>query len=621
MAKTATSALESLLNIDEKTSHSSWSTTLLLKALKRLTLSERLDELCEAALRTPGDSHISDHLLKALGIAYALSEEDRRRIPTDGPLIVAANHPFGGVEGVILASILHSARKDARIMANYLLGHVGLDELDRLFIYVDPFARENSSRTNLKPIRETIRWLREGNALGVFPAGEVSHFRFSQNGITDSRWSDTVARIIRNTQASVLPIFFEGRNSILFHLLGFLHPRLRTLMLPRELLNKGNSSIPVKIGKLISFDRLKKLEDEEMMQYVRFRTYMLKNRLSDDSRPVAASAAQNKGLQLPVVAAREAGLLVKEIDALPREQLLVDAGKLAVFSATAWQAPNVIDEIGRLREITFRNAGEGTGKEIDKDRFDEHYLHLFLWDKEKEEVAGAYRLGMTDRILSWYGVEGLYTSTLFDFKEELIERISPAIELGRSFVRTERQKSYQPLMLLWRGIGKFVSEHPQYRFLFGPVSISNDYNSISRQLIVSFSKRSSTRSDLASLVKGKNPPRAIVARSGKLEAACAQVHDILELSELISDIERDQKGIPILLKHYMRLGGELLGFSVDRHFSDVLDALVLVDLAQTETRLLERYMGAEGAKSFLQHHHASLRRSGDAQSDIVDKCA
>jgi putative hemolysin len=265
--------------------------------------------------------------------------------------------------------------------------------------------------------------------------------------------------------------------------------------------------------------------------------------------------------------------------------------------------PNAIHEIGRLREITFRGAGEGTGHPLDIDRFDSYYQHLILWDRQHDEIVGGYRIGHADAILRAHGVKGLYTNTLFEYQRGLFSSIGPCLEVGRSFVRPEYQKTYQPLLLLWSGIGSFVAKNPQYRFLFGVVSISNDYLGISRRLIVRYLRAGYTRPDLARFVRSRQPVAARWPAVKKgLGAAYSNICDINDFSEVISDIEKDAKGIPILLKHYVKLGGQFLGFCEDPAFGKSIDALVLVDLARTDPKLLERYMGQPGSASFLRFH-------------------
>jgi putative hemolysin len=574
--------------------------------LKRILLIERFSKLFPEALAPGDDRHVADRMLSALNITYEMSEIDYTRIPKNGALIVVANHPFGAVEGLILSSILSSVRADARILANYLLRTLNIPEFEDLFFYVDPFGRKDSIRSNIKPMREAMHWVESGGVLGVFPSGEVSHLRLLKREISDPKWSNSIARIIRKTKAPVLPFFFEGANSKLFQLLGLVHPLLRTLMLPREMLNKRNKVVGVRVGKLVTFDKLSRFqEDDSMMEYLRLRTYMLGKRGEDSTKKrrgiIRRTTAPNNSGQ-PIALPQPPNLLIDEVRNIPAEQVLVETDRYTVFQAGAESIPNLLQEMGRLREITFRDAGEGTGKSVDIDRFDEYYIHLLLWDKESDEVAGGYRLGLTDDILQMHGRRGLYTSTLFEYTRAFLDRIQPAIELGRSFVRPEYQKSYHPLMLLWKGIGRYVALNPQYKTLIGPVSISNNYLSVSRELIAAFYRKSSGQRGSTDMVKSNNPLRYKLKSGRNLKAACTLLHDIQDVSEVISDIETDQKGIPILLKHYMKLGGDILGLTIDHNFSDVMDVLILVDLTRTDPKILERYMGKEATGAFLRYH-------------------
>lgn len=572
------------------------------RIMSKFLCFSRLNQLLAEVASCDGHSSIFDRLLKLLNITLDISDLDYARIPATGKTVVVANHPFGGIEGVILASILSSRRPDVKIMANYMLGLLNLPDFSNLFIYVDPFGQGESIKSNIKPIRQSLKWLKNDGMLGIFPSGEVSHFHLRKREVTDPEWSCSIARIIRKSSATVLPVFFEGANCLAFQLLGLLHPRIRTVMLPREMLNKSQRKIHVRIGRTVSSEKLRRLKnDASMMQYLRLKTYMLGNRKTNEKTRVHATFKPSRPAHERIVPPLAPELLAEEVRTLPTDQVLFDMGKFCVYFAEAQQIPHLLQEIGRLREITFRQAGEGTGKSTDLDRFDSHYLHMFLWNHEANEIAGGYRLGLTDSILSQYGREGLYTSTLFEYQPAFLERIGPAIELGRSFVCPQYQKTYQPLMLLWKGIGRFVSIRPRYRSLFGPVSVSNEYHSVSRQLIVAFSKQNCHRTDLAKFVRGNNTYINPFRKNKSVKVASTLIRDIQDLSELISDIERDQKGIPILLKHYMKLGGEFLAFSMDYNFSGVMDVLILVDLAKANRGMLERYMGHEGARSFLSY--------------------
>ena len=304
---------------------------------------------------------------------------------------------------------------------------------------------------------------------------------------------------------------------------------------------------------------------------------------------------------MPIAPAIPRALLKAEIECLPAEQRLVASGNFTVQYARAAQIPWCLQEIGRLRELTFRTVGEGTNKASDVDLFDAYYLHLFLWDSQAEMIVGAYRMGLADEILARYGKRGLYTQSLFKYGPRLLETLNPAIELGRSFVRGEYQRSYSPLVLLWRGIGRFVLRSPQYAVLFGPVSISNSYAPVSRRLMVEYLRTNNSETGLARHVKPRHPFRAQRSTAWD-EVEFANLKDIEQLSRVIARIEHDNKGVPILLKQYLKLGGRLLGFNADDQFSDALDGLIMVDLRASEPRVLARYMGEEGAVAFLAHH-------------------
>jgi putative hemolysin len=603
------------------TGKSLWMPRLKSLFLKRVLPLKRLNHLRSRLNSLPKETAAPDRILEVLGVTYHVSASDLARTPEQGPVVVVANHPFGAIEGMILASILMKRRGDIKIMANFMLGGLGVDELNELLILVDPFERQESVARNLKPLREAIEWVGGGRALGIFPAGEVSHINLSSLRVVDRQWSTTVARIVRKTGASVLPVYFEGRNSSLFCGLGLLHPLVRTLMLPVENLKERPRKVRAYIGKPVQFRRLAGLDDSAIMDYLRLRTYNLQNRKCKNKRkPVFRGWVKKTASRHPVVIPKEAGLISEEIRRLPPEQFLFSSGNFDVVCACAAQIPNALYEIGRLREITFRQAGEGTGNAIDIDRFDRYYQHIMLWERERGEIVGAYRVGRADSIIREQGVAGLYTNTLFEYKDEFFLKIDSALELGRSFIRPEYQKSYQPLMLLWTGIGRFVANHPQYRFLFGAVSINNEYLGFSRKLIVKFLKEGHTHSGLARFVKARNSPHARSIGKKNLGQAYSMVHDVQDVSELISDIEQDSTGIPILVKHYMKLGGKFLGFSVDPKFNDAIDALVLVDLALTEPRTLTRYMGQRGAVSFLNSNGVVLEAAADSLVPH-DKCA
>jgi putative hemolysin len=294
-------------------------------------------------------------------------------------------------------------------------------------------------------------------------------------------------------------------------------------------------------------------------------------------------------------------VLSEELANLPRDRCLIEGGDLAVYLLRAQEVPHLQHELGRLRELTFREAGEGTGKSLDLDRFDLYYWHVVLWNRLKQELVGAYRVGSTADILPQYGVDGLYTSTLFRYEPQLFQKLGPALELGRSFIRPEYQRQYAPLLLLWKGIARLVASRPETPVLFGAVSISNNYSRISREMIYGFFEARKYDEELTDLIEPRRPFRPERLRRWDWSALCSAL-DLDELSQPIADVESDGKGLPILIRQYAKVGGKLLGFNVDHKFSDVLDGLVMVDLRRTQSALLERYMSREGLAAFRDYH-------------------
>jgi putative hemolysin len=563
----------------------------ILGALEKLLVLDRFNELFDEVRRQSDGQPFVERFLETMHVRPSVSETDLAWVPKSGPVVAVANHPFGLVEGAVLVSLLGKVRPDVKILANHLLA--SLPEARKHCIFVDPFGDPDSVRMNLSGLKSSIAWLRQGGLLCVFPAGEVAHLNLKERAVVDPEWNHNIARLVRLTGAVVLPVYFLGANSTLFQLLGFLHPRVRTALLAHELLNKHDRSIELRIGKPITPEKVRSFQDDvALTRYLRHRTYLLQSR-------EAPKHPRKVAVQAPAEAVHS-DLMAREVSALGPERILADSGDFDVLLGKADEIPCVLEEIGRLREIAFRNIGEGTGEPVDLDSFDRYYWHLFVWNRSTRELVSAYRLGPSDEIVEKMGPGGLYTHQLFAWKASFLERIQPALELGRSFVRIEYQKTFAPLLLLWRGIGQFLVRNPRYRVLFGPVSISADYTRASRQLMVGFLNTYHQSPDLAPLVAARNPFRVSPSIHTR-ELVSSAVWDIEELSALIADIEIDRKGVPILLKQYLKLGGELAAFNVDRNFSNALDGLIVVDLQKTDARVLQRYMGPDGAASFLSH--------------------
>lgn len=570
-----------------------------MEAALGLPSLNRLYSQISAAARRDG-THFADAALDVMNIDCRLSGEALETLPKTGPLVAVANHPFGGIEGVILASLLRRVRPDVKLLANEMLACI--PELRDGFFFIDVFGDGPATRRkNAAAIRQALAWVKDGHALGVFPSGAVSHFTVKRRNVADPVWNPATARIIQRTGATTLPIFFDGRNSALFQAAGLVHPALRSAMLPRELLRRKRSRVSIVIGKPIAHERTAKLESHQALtNYLRVRTYLLRPR----HRGVDPHAVPDEAGYAAVAAPESPAALAEEIAALPSDQTLLTAGDYDVLVARRPQMDALLREIGRLREITFRRVGEGSGKARDLDRFDETYLHLIVWNRATAEIVGCYRMGATDELLPAHGVRGLYTSTLFDFRKQLIRQVSPALELGRSFVHPDYQRSFQPLQLLWKGIAAYTLRHPRYRYLFGPVSISAQYTSMSKNLLVTFLQLHRFLPNLAKQIKPKNPPRKLRARDWDAAAFSTVASDLDEVNRVVSELEADGKPMPVLLRQYLKLNAQFLGFNVDPDFGNVLDGLMMIDLTNLPGMVGSRYYGKAGWAEFLARHDA-----------------
>ncbi len=542
-------------------------------------------------------------LLDEMQIDLRIDSVDRARIPFTGSTVVVANHPYGLLDSAVLAVLLRSVRPDIKILTNSLLSDI--PDLQRHCIFVDAFQSDHSNEVQRRAYREAQVWLQRGGLLAVFPAGEVSRLQVPAARIVDPTWNDTTIRLIRRTRAAALPVYFPGYNNIGFQLLSMLNPKARTAFLLQEFLQQEGKTVEVRVGGAVPAVEIDSIpDDHDATEYLRWRTYLLAQRgRKNFSKTLRSRSLPAVKTHQSVAEAIDPALLAQEIQSLPANQCLAVNGEFAVYHASAREIPNLLLEVGRAREVTFRAAGEGTGRSRDLDRFDRYYSHLLLWHKTAQQLVGGYRIGCTTDILPERGLSGLYTSTLFRYDARLFQKLGPALELGRSFVRPEYQRRYAPLLLLWKGIARLVSSTPEVPVLFGAVSISDDYNEASREMIYHYFSARKREDDLAGLIQPRRPFRPALLRGWEWRSILPLVRDLEQLSQPITDIESDGKGLPILLRQYARIGGKVLGFNVDRTFSNVVDGFVVVDLRQTEPGVLERYMGREEATVFRQVHN------------------
>jgi putative hemolysin len=519
-----------------------------------------------------------EHMLDYLGVSCQVTERERENIPVEGPLIVVANHPLGMVDAIALVQLIGSVRQDVRILGNDVL--TAVPQMAPLLLNVDVFGKGAASK-----MRGIFRALEAGQVLVIFPAGEVSRVR--ADGVRDGAWSDGFARIALRGGVPVLPVHIAARNSAMFYGLSMLAKPLGTAMLPREATARRKQRVGFSIGALISADELKSRSNgstEQAAKLMRRHVYRV---------------GRHRGLifggQAPLAHPEPTERVVAD---LARADLLADLpdGKQALLFKGAADSP-ALREIGRLRELTFRRVGEGTGKRRDLDAYDPHYEHLVLWDAKAMRIVGAYRFGHGGRLIAERGMSALYTSSLFDYSPALESRLAQGLELGRSFIAPAYWRS-RALDQLWQGIGLYLQRHPELRYLFGPVSMSVSMPREAREWIAAAHQHYFGAPGLAA---ARQPfvisPAVIDIVRAELEGLDAATG----LGRLKHRLDALGVTLPVLYRQYVDLvdteGVQFLDFGEDPGFSGCVDGLVMLDLASLKPAKRSRYLGKAAAEA------------------------
>jgi len=517
---------------------------------------------------------VTAHYLFQHNIKYIVDETHLKNVPEKGGCIFICNHPTGMLDGIVLIDLISRVRPDVKFLGNFLLGR--MDVLENFFIEVDPFDANNP--LNVKGIKTALRHVRDGNCLAIFPAGEVStlhNFR-----IQDRRWPTSILKFIRKVNVPIVPMFMSGTNAPAFHIWGFLHPILRSAQLVRQFNKKDNSTVKVAIGAPILPIRTAPLKDKEYADFVRMNVDLLRGTFAKEADTPKATNI----VIAPIAQSQNKGLIVNEINQLKNKHALFNQGPFSLFFAHPRDLNYVMEEIGRLREITFREVGEGTNKALDIDKYDTYYHQLFIWDNEQETIVGAYRIGMGGEIITKYGRKGFYTDYMFQLGKPLNPILHKTVELGRSFIIKPYQGSSVALMLLWKGILQVLLEHEEYRYLLGPVSISNDYSDTSKTLIERYIKKHHFDYYHAKFVNPAHPRPKEKFRFVK--SYLKDINSLELLDKLIIDLENKQRGLPVLVKRYLQLNAKVLAFNIDVDFNDCLDGLILLDLKNVPAKTL-----------------------------------
>ena len=543
-----------------------------------------------------------DELIRVLEFKFEYDKEElQRRIPKEGPFIVVANHPFGGLDGILLIKILSEIRPDVQVLANFLLQKI--EPISKFFLDDNPFDRGRVQGSGYRGIKSAKTHLVNGGGLCIFPAGEVSSYD-AYRTISDRLWQYSAIKFIKTARVPVVPVHFHGHNSRLFYLMGRIHPNLKVIKLPSEMLNKRNKLVKVRFGSPITVAEQDTFSDiYQFGRYLRAKTYSLSSKI-EVKRFFNYSLKRQQKIE-EIATPVDPAIILQEVKNLEKDYLLFKLKNYAIYCAPSKEIPNILNEIGRLREITFREVGEGTNRSIDLDEFDLYYHQMFIWDEEAGKIVGAYRIGKGADILHRYGIRGFYTHTLFRMKTSMEPTLMQSMELGRSFVVKEYQRKPMSLFLLWKGILYFLLKNPDYRYLLGPVSISNDYGEISKDMIIKFIMAHHFDWQRAKDISPRNSYKFKSNDSNINVLMESMGEDINKLDKAIGDVDELNSGLPVLLKKYIKLNGNIIGFNVDPKFNNCLDGLIIVDLFDVPKNTIESLSKEANDGSILERFYSN----------------
>ncbi|MDQ5928299.1 MAG: hypothetical protein QG594_73 [Bacteroidota bacterium] len=546
-------------------------------------------------------------ILDDLQIKFEIPEDDLKRIPKSGAYITISNHPLGGVDGVLLLKLMLEREPNFKIIANFLLHRI--EPLKEYIMPVNPFENHKDAKSSMIGIKETLRHLSEGKPLGMFPAGEVSSYKDGEL-IVDKPWEEGAMKVIRKAQVPVVPIYFHARNSRFFYLLSKINGTLRTAKLPSELFSQKNRVIKVRIGKPISVNEQNEYKTiESYSEFLRKKTYMLANPFEKESKLI-----NTPNLKLPrspkeIATPANSEKMIAEVAALRKTDCrLLQSKNYEVFFADAKCIPNILHEIGRLREITFREVGEGTNESIDLDKFDQYYHHLFLWDEEANKIAGAYRMGLGADIIKAHGIEGFYLNELFRFEPELYDMMSKSIEMGRAFIIKEYQQKPMPLFLLWKGIIHTTLRFPEHKFLMGGVSISNQFSDFSKSLMIQFMKSNYYDPYIAQYIHPKKAYKVKLKDADKDFIFNETEDDLNKFDKIIDELEPGVLRLPVLIKKYIKQNARVVAFNVDPLFNNAIDGLMYIRIEDIPESTM---------KPVMEEFQAELERKLNEKEELL----
>jgi putative hemolysin len=517
-------------------------------------------------------------ILNEFEIKFEIPEEDLKRLPKDGAYITVSNHPLGGIDGILLLKLMLEREPNFKIIANFLLHRI--EPMKPYIMPVNPFENHKDAKSSVLGIKETLRHLSDGKPLGMFPAGEVSTYRDGRL-VVDKPWEEGAIKVIRKAQVPVVPIYFHAKNSRLFYFLSKINDTLRTAKLPSELLTQKKRVIKVRIGKPISVAEQNEYTTiESYSEFLRKKTYMLSNAFVKGNKLLQAPNFKIPKSPKEIAKPANHDKILEEMAEIKKGDFrLLQSKNYEVYLVKADNIPNILHEIGRLREITFREVGEGTNESLDLDKYDKYYHHMFLWDDDTQMIAGAYRMGLGSQIYAQYGIDGFYLHELFRFEPELYSMMSQSVEMGRAFIIKEYQQKPMPLFLLWKGIVHTTLRHPEHKYLIGGVSISNQFSDFSKSLMIEFMKSHYYDPYVAQYIHPKKEYKVKLKDADKDFVFNETESDLNKFDKIIDEVEPGNLRLPVLIKKYIKQNARVVAFNVDPLFNNAVDGLMYIRIS------------------------------------------
>jgi len=578
---------------------------LVLNLVERLVGAHKMNALMEEIGRPwPDAPTVVDMLFERLDIKWEVENPEVIEQLDDKPKVFVANHPYGLPDAFALFRLLTRYRSNIRIFANKLLEATQLDEPRLLF--VDPFAAADSRGQNRKSIATAMRHLRDGGDLALFPGRICSHLKTSDWTISDSEWTDHVRRFLEISGGEMVPLYISGRNSMLFNLSGLIHPRIRTYMLLREFLRGGHDFI-FRVGEPVTSSQLTKVSHSMSVgTFARSLVYGLKTgspKVPDIPQLITPNlrtdAEQHSATrQTTAISGKHAH------DVLKQHDVLVEQNGYTIFRSENGASNELMDMICEVRFAAYASQTSVSSPSELKDRFDEFYSHLLLWDNDKRKIVGVYRYLLPANDNGAVSVDNLVTHSIFDLSDRFRKILPNSMELGRAAILPEYQRSYSPLMLLWRAILEVPRQNKKIKYLFGPVTMGRNFNPVSRELLRRFIMRHWSDETMAGFIRPRRELNLEIPREvsiNQLELGCS---DYSKLGNIVAGFEGGKRTLPVLFRHYAQVGCKYIGFGEWKELDDATTGITILDLDNISRSLITRYFGRDGARSFLANRQS-----------------